>query len=264
MKSLELKLWSVAHYYRKTKIEKVYKVNKILIMFPPDKCIHIRNFTCIIAITTVLLFIGFYPKWGGASLFGPINCKGGDRMICVDSCYMGCTNSTQILKQISKKNEPSKAFSNAVQRIQLNVSQHSIYRCEYTNDGCNGINGSVSCIFQILNYYYVNNSGNCLVRGCYNGSMCLYGNDVLPERLYGLVAGFKGEVWGVILVLLGVTFFVGSMALFVRIIYKNYTKINYGPIKVNFLGERTDLISPTNSEIKRYEPIQYPKLNTKK
>jgi len=31
MKSLELKLWSVAHYYRKTKIEKVYKVNKILI-----------------------------------------------------------------------------------------------------------------------------------------------------------------------------------------------------------------------------------------
>nr|QJQ35323.1 LAGLIDADG endonuclease [Fusarium brevicatenulatum]QJQ35355.1 LAGLIDADG endonuclease [Fusarium pseudoanthophilum]QJQ35387.1 LAGLIDADG endonuclease [Fusarium pseudonygamai] len=30
MKSLEFKLWSVAHYYRKTKIEKVYKVNKIL------------------------------------------------------------------------------------------------------------------------------------------------------------------------------------------------------------------------------------------
>ena len=30
MKSLELKLWSVAHYYRKTKTEKVHKVNKIL------------------------------------------------------------------------------------------------------------------------------------------------------------------------------------------------------------------------------------------
>ena len=30
MKSLEFKLWSVAQYYRKTKIEKVYKVNKIL------------------------------------------------------------------------------------------------------------------------------------------------------------------------------------------------------------------------------------------
>jgi hypothetical protein len=203
-------------------------------MFAPDKCIHLRNFVCIITITTVLLFIGFYPKWGGASLFGPINCKGIDRMICVDSCYMGCINSTQ-----------------------------KINKCEYTNNDCNGINGSVSCIFQILNYYYVNNSINCFVRGCYIGSMCLSGNEVLPEKLYGLVLGFKGEVWGVILVLVGVIFFVGSFIVFVRIIYKNYTKVNYGPIKVNFLGERTDLISPTNSEIRRYEPIQYKKLTTK-
>jgi hypothetical protein len=30
MKSLEFKLWSVAHYYRKTKIEKVIKINKII------------------------------------------------------------------------------------------------------------------------------------------------------------------------------------------------------------------------------------------
>lgn len=211
----------------------------------PDKCIHLRNLIFIITITTASLVIGFYPTLGGAALFGPVRCKGNDKMVCVNSCYMGCINSTR------SRNLP------------LNISGSPTI-CEYTNNGCYKTKDSVNCVFQILNYYYMNITDSCLETGCYNGSVCLSGDVVLPKYIYGLMSGFKGTVWGVILVLFGVIFFVGSTFIFLRIIYNNYTKVNYGPMQVNFLGERTDLISPTNNQIKRYEPIVYKKLTMKK
>lgn len=146
-----------------------------------------------------MLFFGFYPKFGGAALYGPMTCNNDNitnslNMICVDNCIMGCTN---LLKGI----------------------------CESSaNKGCHV---PVFCVYKILNYHFVNTSDECLIRECYGGAICVPINEEpTTTNLYHLSIEFKGAFWGVGLVFFAFIFFVGGITVLVKKSRSDYKKID--------------------------------------